>query len=184
MNRLEAAKLLGISLRTLQRRMFAGDLKYTRVGGRVEFSRADLGLEQKPEPDRRTADLGPLAVDLTGDLPKALPVAPSKVSPRLDCTLEEMDQWDIEDLQAAVLIWHRPDNPHGAITNVPAKDSSTMPNPENFQRLTHANHLLFIDEMKNRPRVISRQPYYGLRRTVTADCAAHNSRVANLGREL
>jgi excisionase family DNA binding protein len=53
----EAARLLGISERTLRRRMQDGTYKYTRLGdgqfAEVRFTYADLGLEQprsEPEP--------------------------------------------------------------------------------------------------------------------------------------
>jgi excisionase family DNA binding protein len=66
MTKAEVCLLLGISERTLQRKMHAGAVKFTKVGGRTEFSLSDLGL---PE-------IEPLAAPQSDDPPKDGPVVP------------------------------------------------------------------------------------------------------------
>jgi len=187
MNKTEAAAALAISLRSLERRMRNGRVHFTKTGdgqySEVSFTRADLGLPE-PEPEHRTADLGPLAVDLTGEQAAGDPVVPLKLSPRLDCAIEELDFWEVTDLKIARLQWLKPDDLNGSPSNAPAVGSSTMPSPQNYARFVRANDLILKAEAANRPRVPSRRVDYGQRSSVTADCAAHNDIVANLGRAL
>jgi excisionase family DNA binding protein len=156
----EACRALGLSRSSFQRKIKSGEIRATRLGegktAALTFEPADIGLPEtaapKPEPARQTVDLGPLALDLTGDLPKALPVGSPKVSPKLDCTLEELDSWDIEALRDAVQEWRKPSDPNGPISSFPAEHSSTMPSPANFARWTRANAIIFDYDMRNNPR--------------------------------
>src|ERR1700676_907446 len=97
MNKNEAAKALGISLRSLERRMRNGRVKFTKSGdgsfSEVSFTYADLGL---PEPQTT-----PLAVDSSPDLPKGDPIA----QPETDSDLEH---WASEDLEAGRAQWMKP----------------------------------------------------------------------------
>jgi hypothetical protein len=137
MTKKEACALLGISLRTLERRVKAGT--YTRSRGRrATFTHAGLGL-QEPPPE-------PLAA-----LPVVLPEAQAGLEPEQvrqsesdgGSCLADLDDMSTEALQAALIEWRKPSDPtNGVPTNAPAVGSSSMPTPLNFARFTRANAIL------------------------------------------
>lgn len=136
----EACTLLGISLRTLERRIKAGT--YQRLPGRrATFTHAALGL---PEPSSEPIEPA---------LPSALPVAQATVEdeaapvrmpePDGGPSIVSLDEMATEDLQAALIEWRKPSDPrNGVPTNAPSLGSSSMPSPLNYARFIRANAIL------------------------------------------
>lgn len=150
MNKKEAATALGISLRSLERRMRSGRVKFTKSEsqfGEVSFTYADLGLL---EPETR-----PLAAQLA--------VVSSPDPPAVDTTAPEtstdadLENWSSEDLEKGRVQWMKPDRPNGGVlTNAPAYGSSNLPNPKSYAKLIRANAILY--ERSLRGTTLPRQP--------------------------
>jgi hypothetical protein len=136
MTKNEVCQLLGISKRTFERRIKAG--QYRRSSGiRAEFSLADLGLSEPSPPE---------------PLPAALPITQAGLEPEPEpvrtpaadggIAVADLDEMSTEELRAALTEWRKPSDPNGCPTNAPSEGSSTMPTALNFARVTRANAIL------------------------------------------
>ena len=177
MNKVEAARLLGVSQRTLATMMKAGVVTYTKGPNHwdpVEFTYADLGLK---EPEQiaiaapQTNDLQPVdtpAPVKSEEVPTEMPEAEF---------LSALNLWSKEALESARLEWMKPACPGGPPTNVPDDNSSTMPSPRMWARVLAANSIL------QKRALIGARPYVIPRRPVVVDeaCKRHNNLVASLG---
>lgn len=168
MKKLEVCRLLGISLRTLERRMASGEIKFTRSGegqyASVDFNPRDLQLApEHPEP------IPPPAEALTSQ-PAPTPLSEPDY-------LRDLDNWSTEGLRQACVEWRKPADPvHGAITNQPSVSSSTMPSPMNYKRLLRAGAILVKRGCVGVRPVYIRRPYH-----VDQACQDHNSMVSAVG---
>lgn len=164
----EACHTLGLSRSTLQRRMRAGIIKFTRTGV-GKFAPVDITLPEAPPPSEAPLPEAP-------ETPAQLQPEPSSQSEQPDY-IAELDEWSTEALKAAIIEWRKPADPlHGIPTNTPAVSSSTMPSPINHKRLLRANAILL------ERCLVGMKPIYIPRRySVPKDCADHNSMVSGLG---
>ena len=179
MNKKEAAQVLGISKRQLERRIRRGKIRCSHdAHGHAVFSRAALGL---PLEEPETAAL---AIDYSPDLPKGDPVVPPPMSQAEQ--VAELDCWLTDELQAARLRWCLPDDPvHGVPTNAPAYGSSSMPNPLSFALFTRANAIILDRQLRGMPAPrVPRPRYEQPRAEVTRDCALQNSKVSGVGSDI
>jgi hypothetical protein len=179
MNKAEAAVALGISLRSLERRMSNGRVRFTRSGegqyAQVFFDPADLGLS---EPEK-----GSVAAPQSPDLPAVDPVVPPEIAPLPinEYAASVFDASD-EELRRRVALGCRPDDPGGRPSNAPCIGSSTMPSPFNFRRANEARSELQKRGFAGCTPVRTRPcgpVYWGHRDEALAK---HNSMVANLGK--
>lgn len=177
MKKLEVCRLLGISLRTLERRMSAGEIKFKRSGegqyATVEFDPNDLQLaapeqvEAMPVPQ---SDVPVEAVAPPEDVPAEMPEAEFLASLKL---------WSGEELEAMRQEWLKPACPGGPVTNEPHDTSSNMPSPKNYARVLAVNSILQKRYLIGRkPIYLKREPY---RVQVDQHCRDHNAMVAGVG---
>jgi hypothetical protein len=174
MKKLDACRMLGISLRTLERRMSAGEIKFTRSGdGQYAVVDFDPKTLQAMPPTRTEA-------------PPAQSAAPPEVALTLQPAIEplsepdylrDLDNWSTEALNAACVEWRKPADPlQGVATNQPAVSSSTMPSPMNYKRLLRAGSILMKRGLVGARPTYIRPPYH-----VDQACQDHNSRVSSVG---
>jgi len=143
MNRKEAASLLNISIRTLERRVREGKIKVQRHGRCCEFSFSDLGLPT-PEPKAQPT-------------PHAVSAEPAPTI-NAEPTIEELDGWTDEELREGTKRWHLPADVNGIPTSVPHEHSSTQPSPQNFALLIRANAILEVRRFTGSPNPIKSAP--------------------------
>lgn len=172
MTKKEAAQALGISLRTLERRMADGSVKFSRGDeqfAEVSFTLADLGL---PEP--KTAFL---PAHCSGDHPPVDPVVPVETAPS-----DDFASMTHEELMRERARLCQPDCPGGPITNSPAVGSGTMPSPASMELIRQIDveiqHNRHHEPQHHEPVPQSQYTtYMGYR---DLELAKHNSRVSNL----
>jgi len=175
MKKLEVCRLLRISLRTLERRMATGEIKFTRSGqgqfAAVDFNHDDLQLAA-PEQVEAMPAMPPEAA--TAEVVTPQPAITPLSEPDY---LRDLDNWSTEALTAACVEWRKPADPvHGVVTNAPAVSSSTMPSPMNYKRLLRAGAILVERGCVGARPVYIRRPYH-----VDQGCQDHNSRVSAVG---
>lgn len=185
MNKAEAAAALGISLRTLERKMSNGRVRYTKAGegqyAEVFFDPADLGLPLAAPAEPETSHL---ASPQSPDLPSVEPVVPPEITPLpINEYAANVFEASDDELRRREALGCRPDNPTGIPSNAPAIGSSTMPSPYNFKRANEARAELQKRGKRGCTPMRTRAcgpTYCGYR---DAGLAEHNSMVANLGRK-
>lgn len=145
MNIEHAAAALGISKRTLQRRIKEGSIKSTRCGRVLTFTRADLGLGDPAPAAELDAAPGQPPAALEPE-PEPAPTFDDESGPHLDPTL---NSWSTERLEAACKEWRKPSDPSAPLSNQPAEHSSNHPSPHSFQMLAKANAILEFRRFAN-----------------------------------
>ncbi|MGA9810138.1 MAG: hypothetical protein ACLPH5_04590 [Candidatus Sulfotelmatobacter sp.] len=175
MNKSEAAKVLGVSVRTLERMMRVGVIKWTKSGedkfAPVSFTYEDLGLNEPQLVEEAPTQAPPVE-------------SPALLTPQMDEAqadyIAELDNMSTDALRAAMVEWRKPAcTVNGVITNQPSVFSSTMPSPMNYKRLMRANAILQARGLVGaRPIPLRREPY---RVPVDEHCKNHNASVASLG---
>lgn len=172
MNREQAADALGISLRTLDRRLAEGKIQGTKRGRNLEFTREGLGLPPEPTltpteptPAEPTQPYDSTPADDDDDDWSLLPVLPQEPvedarahTPDSEPSIESLDSWTTAELQAALPEWRKCSDPLAPASNVPATHSSSMPSPENFARLVRANAILELRSFGVQPQPKAGKP--------------------------
>jgi hypothetical protein len=150
----DVAVILDCSLRQVQRLLASGELCGSVAGRRRIVKREDLTAFMQKREALHPAE----TAQQTENLPQAAPVSSSgpgpEDTPEPCASSEEVDPndietWATERLEAARLIWMKPDRPGGPITNQPAVGSGTQPSPENFAKLIRANAILLARRFSN-----------------------------------
>jgi hypothetical protein len=177
MNKEQAARLLGISQRTLATMMKAGVVTYSKGTNHwdpVDFSYSDLGLKEPEIPAIAATETNEPEADDAIAPPETAPA--STEMPEAEF-LAALNLWSKEALEAARLEWMKPACPGGPCTNVPDDNSGTMPSPRMWARVLAANSIL------QKRALIGARPYRIPRRAVLVDeeCKRHNNLVASLG---
>lgn len=160
MNREDAAKALGVSLRTLERWAKTGKIKATKRGQCLEFSYADLGLPEPAPTEPKPAPAPVTPAQPVDDWPEepTVPVEDTTHTPDAEPSVEDLDGWTDEELKEGVKRWRMPSDPNAPPSNVPAAHSSSMPSPENFARLIRANAILEFRSFGVQPKPRAGKP--------------------------
>jgi hypothetical protein len=172
MNKQEAAVVLGISKRQVERWIRRGKLKCSHdANGVVVIDRADLGL---PEPVA-------VAVPEPEPAPQVETIAPPAPEPAMSLAqqIEELECWTTPELEAARLVWLKPaDAEHGCMTNTPDIHSKNQPTPDNAALFARAGAILSLRAATGMPPVRRRSTQLI---EVSRDCSNHNSNVSGVG---